>query len=128
MDDRPVRDHDQGKDPAKEDTAVSDTDVQKPSLADTSANNLGAGNQPVVNLPPEIITTIRSNNNQENQNQGLPLSGFENSREPLLSPQMLVPFFQPSLGTNRLPVTLPLIFAPASPPALPSSSATYEKR
>ena len=129
MDDRPKREHDGGKDSATDDSVVSDADTGKSATPDSSANAPTLGNQPPVNLPPEIITTIRSNPTvTEHANPNFPLNGLDNSREPLLSPQMLVPFFQPSLGTNRLPVTLPLNFAPAAPPAQQSSSATYEKR
>ncbi len=93
----------------------------------------------------EIVTTLRPNL------PGLPVTlpgqpvapgtvGFpvlppphfesDSAPPPLLSPQMLLPFFQtsPSTGTNRLSVTLPLIFTPALPPGPASSSATYEQR
>jgi hypothetical protein len=76
----------------------------------------------------ETVTTLRPSFDPEVH---LPSRyNMESPNAPLLSPQMLLPFFQTALptGTNRLSVTLPLIFTPALPSVPASSSATYEKR
>lgn len=61
---------------------------------------------------------------------GLPFQGSfpaADSSLPLLSPQMLVPFFRSPGVTNRTMIVAPVQFTPAQPAPAASSTATYEQ-
>lgn len=69
-----------------------------------------AGNTPLSPLPP-----------------GFGVRSPSESLLPLLSPQMLVPFFMAPGVTNRTGIIAPIQFTPAQPAPAASSTATYEQ-
>jgi hypothetical protein len=130
MSDREAREGHSGN--AKDGAEDGKPSGAKPSVDDVlGATQVPPNTGPAANSQPEVITTIRDRTLPETPIFIPP--HVDTAPEPLLSPQMLLPYFQQSMGTNRtsgVSVTLPLIFSPATPPTPnpPSSSATYEKR
>jgi hypothetical protein len=57
------------------------------------------------------------------------LGGISDINNTMVTPQMLVPFFQPKMGSNSVPVSIimtNLSFSPPAPYTPPPSTATYD--